>query len=164
MSILVLGLGNILLHDEGVGVHAVEALQQRHRLPPEVSVVDGGTCGMDLLEIIAAARHLIVVDAVKTGAAPGTLVRLAGDQVPAFFRTRISPHQLGLSELLATLTLHGEAPDTVTVIGCVPSDLTTGLGLSPGIATRLDDIVSMVAAELGRLGIPVTAGGWAVLG
>lgn len=85
-NVLVLGVGNILLSDEGIGVRVVEALQQRYRVPEGVEMVDGGTCGMDLLDLIAGRDHLILVDAVATGGPPGTVVRLEGDEIPALFR------------------------------------------------------------------------------
>lgn len=110
MRIVVLGLGNILLRDEGVGVRVVEALAARYVLPAMVEVVDGGTTGMELLDTLAGCDHLLVCDAVQTGAPPGSVVKLADAEVPALFQARFSPHQLGLAEVLATLILMEEAP------------------------------------------------------
>ena len=152
MPILVLGLGNILMSDEGVGVRVVEALEQRWCMPEGVNVVDGGTCGMDMLDLIASHDTLVVVDAVKTGAPPATVVRLSGDAVPAFFKGKLSPHQLGLSDLLATLRLQGEAPETLVLFGCVPERMEVRLDLSPAIAARVPDLVDRVVAELTALG------------
>ena len=104
MRTLVLGLGNILLRDEGVGVRVVEALVERYVLPTEVEVVDGGTAGMDLLNTLAGCDHLLICDAVRISGQPGSVVKLADAQVPALFQTRCSPHQLGLSDLLAVLS------------------------------------------------------------
>ena len=156
MSVLVLGLGNILLSDEGVGVRVVEALQARFRIPDGVDVVDGGTSGMDMLDTIDGRDHLIVIDAVSTGAAPSTVVRLTDEDVPAFFRTKISPHQLGLSDVLAALTILDSAPAAITLIGIVPVALDLGLELSPTIAARLDDLVDMVRTDLATLGFNLT--------
>ena len=152
--VLVLGAGNILLSDEGIGVRVVEALQRRYRVPEEVEILDGGTCGMDLLDIIAGRDHLILVDAVDTGSPPGTVVRLEGNQIPAVFRTKSSPHQLGLQDVLALLLLLDAAPAHVTVIGVQPASLDIGLELTPVIAARLDDMVEMVAGELAAIGLP----------
>jgi len=156
MDVLVLGLGNILMGDEGVGVRVVETLARRYDLPPEVEVVDGGTSGMDLLNAVADRDHLIVADAVNLDAEPGTVVRLADDQVQAFFRTRISPHQLGLSDLLAALMLVDEAPVRVTIVGVVPEDLSLGTELSPIAAVACDEAAALVAAELKSLGLGVS--------
>ena len=154
--VLVLGAGNILLSDEGIGVRVVEALQQRYRVPEEVEVLDGGTCGMDLLDVIAGRDRLILVDAVDTGSPPGTVVRLEDDQIPAVFRTRSSPHQLGLPDVLALLRLLEAAPARVTVIGVQPASLDIGLELTPPIAERLDVLVEMVAGELAAIGLPAS--------
>lgn len=155
MTTLILGIGNILMGDEGVGVRAVEAFIRRYRIPEGVEVIDGGTTGMGLLDLIAGRERLIIVDAVKLDAAPGTIVRLAGDAIPPGLRQRISPHQLGIGDVLAVLTVLDEAPDEVTVIGIEPADLGFGVGLSPVIAARLDDLVAAIAAELARLGLPL---------
>jgi hydrogenase maturation protease len=156
MSVLVLGVGNILLSDEGIGVRVIEALQDRYVIPAEVEVVDGGTSGMDLLETLGGRSQVIIVDAVKTGGPPGSVVRLQGEQVPVFFRGRISPHQLGLSDVLAALTILGSEPRQVTVIGVEPADLSIGIELSPLLAARLDELVERVAGELRGLGIALS--------
>ena len=156
MNILVLGLGNILLGDEGVGVRVVEALDAGYVLQPAVDLVDGGTSGMDMLDIVAERDHVIVADAVSTGAAPGTVVRLTGRAVPAFFRNRISPHQLGLSDLLAALTLMDRSPKDLTLIGCVPQSLDTALELTPKIAARVPEMLALVIETLAGLGVQAT--------
>ena len=155
MSVLVLGLGNILLQDEGAGVRLVERLEERCELPPEVEVLDGGTSGMDLFHIIADRDALIVCDAVRSKSPPGTVIRIAGDELPAFFRTRLSPHQLGLSDVLAALTLLERVPPRVVLIGIVPQDLDLGVELSPKVQTALEDALPLVIAEIEALGLPV---------
>ena len=112
MRAVVLGVGNILLSDEGIGVHAVNALAARYELPPEVVVIDGGTSAMDCLDQIASADLLLIADCVRGGHEPGTLVRLGDGELNAFFRTKISPHQVGLSDVLANseLSRHGACP------------------------------------------------------
>lgn len=152
-TVLVLGAGNILLSDEGVGVRVVEALQQRYQMPEQVELLDGGTCGMDLLDVIAGRDHLILVDAVNTGSPPGTVVRYADREFPAVFRTRTSPHQLGLADVLGLLTLLDSAPKRVTVIGVQPHSLDIGIELTPVVAARLDELVDLVTAELGSIGL-----------
>jgi len=153
MSILVLGLGNILLMDEGLGVRAMELFDSQWSVPDHVSVIDGGTCGMDMLDLIASHRHLIAVDAVRTGAPAGTLVTLRGEQVPAYFKGKLSPHQLGLCDLLASLRLQGEEPESVTLIGCVPLTLGTGLDLSAETEALLPALVQTIVETLRGLGV-----------
>ncbi|MCB1920782.1 MAG: HyaD/HybD family hydrogenase maturation endopeptidase [Candidatus Competibacteraceae bacterium] len=157
--VIVLGVGNILLRDEGVGVRVVEALAERYDLPPEVEVVDGGTVGMDLLDTLAGCDHLLICDAVQTGAPPATVVKLADAEIPALFQARYSPHQLGLSEVLATLILMEEAPRAITLIGVVPADMELGAELSPEVASVVDEAVEMAATELRTLGFPLTPPG-----
>jgi len=153
VSILVLGLGNVLLSDEGVGVRVVEALDASHDLPAEVEVLDGGTSGMDLLDMVADRDCLIVADAVNAGGPAGRLIRLENDDIRQLFETRFSPHQLGLSDLLANLRLIGKAPRQVIVVGVVPQDLGLGLELSAAAAGGRDAAVAMIVDELTRLGV-----------
>ena len=103
MRIVVLGVGNILLSDEGVGVRTVQKLEEDYLIPDGVEVIDGGTTGMEMLDDLGHADHLIIVDAMRSGKPPATITRLAGAEVPVFFRTKLSPHQVGLSDVLATL-------------------------------------------------------------
>ena len=152
-NILVIGMGNVLMQDEGVGVRAVEELENQYIIPAGVKVVDGGTAGMELFEPIRDCEQLIVADAVNTGDAYGTLERIVNDQIPAFFQTKLSNHQLGLSDLLGLLKLKGEMPDHVAIIGMVPHSLEQKLGLTPEAEIGLDAMVEMLVSELEDLGV-----------
>lgn len=152
-NILVIGMGNVLMQDEGIGVRAVEELESRYMIPEGVTVLDGGTAGMELFEPMRECRQLIVADGVNTGDPFGTVVRIANEEIPAFFQTKISNHQLGLSDLLALLQLKSEAPEHVAIIGMVPHSLENKLGLSPEAEAGLDSIVSGLVAELAMLGV-----------
>ncbi|KAA3627709.1 MAG: HyaD/HybD family hydrogenase maturation endopeptidase [Proteobacteria bacterium] len=162
MSVLVLGVGNILLKDEGIGVRVIEELEKRYDFPKSVELLDGGTAGMELMNTMANRDCLILVDAVKTGAPPATVVRLAGDEVPAFFRAKVSPHQVGLSDVLAALTVTNEKPANVVVIGVVPKDLGTGLAMSPEIEEKMEEMIERVVAELSGVGLAPRRNGVAV--
>ena len=96
MRIVVLGVGNILLSDEGLGVRIVERLPLSYSLPPEVELFAGGTCGMEMLENLEGLDALIMIDALRAGKPPGTPIRLAATAVPVFFNTKLSPHQIGV--------------------------------------------------------------------
>ncbi|ABK45002.1 Hydrogenase 2 maturation peptidase, Aspartic peptidase, MEROPS family A31 [Magnetococcus marinus MC-1] len=152
-EILVLGLGNILMQDEGVGVRAVEALECRYIVPDCVTLMDGGTTGTELLQPMRGVKQLIVADAIHTGDANGTLVRIADEQVPAFFQTKLSNHQLGLSDLLALLSLTDEQPEHVTIVGLVPHSLENRLGLTPEAEQGVEAMVAQLVVELERLGV-----------
>jgi hydrogenase maturation protease len=151
-GILVIGMGNVLMQDEGIGVRAVEELEARYHLPANVRTVDGGTTGMELFEPMRNAECLIIADAVNADCPPGTLVRIANEEIRAFFQTKLSNHQLGLSDLLALLTFKGEMPRHVAIIGMVPHVLGNRLGLSAPAAAGLDDMVRMLVDELGLVG------------
>jgi hydrogenase maturation protease len=155
MRIVVLGVGNILLSDEGIGVRAIEKLQLDYDLPPEVVVIDGGTTGMEMLDDLSKSDHIIIIDAVRSGKAPASIVRLTGEQVPVFFKTKLSPHQIGLSDVLATLAFIDEQPGGVTVIGVEPVSLETGMALSPQVEARLPELMDLVVTELRELGVVV---------
>ncbi|MFC5300810.1 HyaD/HybD family hydrogenase maturation endopeptidase [Azospira restricta] len=155
MKVVVLGVGNTLLTDEAIGVRAVEALQQRYRLPPEVNVIDGGTAGMELLESLEDLDQLVIVDCVRVGQPPATVIRRIDDEVPAFFRTKISPHQIGISDVLAALTLRERFPQRLALIGIQPKDLDTGIELTPEVAATIPEVLALVVEELARVGVKV---------
>jgi hydrogenase maturation protease len=146
--ILVLGLGNILLTDEGLGVRAVERLAADYDLPANVEVLDGGTLGLDLLPRLEGVEALLLVDAVKAGGQPGDLVRLAGDDIQAALAVKMSVHQVGLQELLAVSAFQGTRPPRVVLWGMEPAALEWGLELSPPVAARLDALVEAISQEL----------------
>ena len=145
---LVLGVGNLLLSDDGVGIHTIQRLQAAHGLSEEVQVVDGGTCGLDLLQFLEGIERLIIVDAAKMGKPFGTVVRLEGDQVPAHLSLKTSPHEIGLPELLFAAKLTKIYPSEVVVFGVEPQSLETSLEMTPAVAARVDELVELVTAEV----------------
>jgi hydrogenase maturation protease len=147
-----MGVGNVLLSDEGVGVRIVEELERRYRFPEEVEILDGGTSGIELLRFFDDRDHLIIVDAVSADHPPGTVMRIEGADVPATFETRITPHQLGLSDLLATAKLTDQMPAYLVLFGVEPKSLETGLGFTPEVEGAVEKVVVHVAEELRRLG------------
>jgi len=151
--VVILGIGNTILSDEGVGVHAAAALARDHVLPEGVQVIDGGTAGMELLEPLAGADLLVVLDAVKARRAPGSLVCLTGAEVPVFFRSKLSPHQVSICDVLASLEFAGHAPRDLVLVGIEPQSLELGLELSPGVAARVPDMVAMARQQLSLRGI-----------
>lgn len=150
---LVLGLGNILLGDEGVGIRVVERLQQLYDLPDELQVLDGGTLGLDLLPYVEDADQLLVVDALELGAEPGTVARLEGHQVPAFLGVKVSPHQVGLADLMAVTRLRGKFPRELVLWGVQPEVIAVGIELSSTVAAQVDNLAEKAAAELGKWGV-----------
>lgn len=154
MSILVLGVGNILLSDEGIGVRVVEAFEQRYVLPDNVEVMDGGTAGMELLDAMANRTHLIIVDAiVSRKSEPGALLILRNEDVPVLFNNKISPHQLGLSDVLSALRFTGEFPDKITLVGVIPHSLEPHIGLTATVQASLEPALQAVLAALLESGV-----------
>ncbi|MGD2206951.1 MAG: HyaD/HybD family hydrogenase maturation endopeptidase [Anaerolineae bacterium] len=151
---LVLGLGNILLRDEGVGVRVIERLQALYEFPRGIRIVDGGTLGLDLLPYLENASRLVVVDAVPVRESPGALVRLTGGEIATFMdAVGISLPQTGLQELLAVAMLKGYLPDEVVFWGVQVESLGVGLELSTAVAASVDVLVRNVLAELASWGI-----------
>lgn len=161
MSVLVLGIGNLLWADEGLGIRTVEALAERWRWPEHVSLLDGGTQGLYLVPQVSSATHLLVIDAIDFGDAPGTLRVLRDDEVPQAFSTqKMSLHQSGLADVLAAAALLGRAPTHVTLVGMTPAVLEDfGGSLSAVVAARFEDVVATTLAELARFGVEPTPRG-----
>ncbi len=155
MNVLVLGIGNVLMMDDSIGVRVIEELEKRYCFPQGVELLDGGTSGIELLSYIGDRDHLIIIDALKSGLPPGTVVKVEGEDVPARFMTRISPHQLGLSDVLAAATISGQLPGNLVLFGVEPKTVRLGLGLSNEVRASLDKLVSTVIEELGRIGCTV---------
>jgi hydrogenase maturation protease len=145
---LILGIGNYLLSDDGVGVHAVQKLERTKQIPEEVQVVDGGTCGLDLLHFLEGIERLIIVDAVKTKHPAGTIIRLEGDAIPAYLTMKVSPHEIGMPELLAAAKLRDIYPAEVIVLGVQPESLAMSVDLTPAVAASLDKLIELVMKEI----------------
>lgn len=157
MRVVVLGVGNVLMSDEGVGVHAVTALPERYDLPETVEIIDGGTAGMDCLDRIADADLLLIADCMRSkNKAPGTITRLADDEINAWFKTKISPHQVGLSDVLAACSFHGMSPKKVVLVGVQPQSFETSMELTPAIAAVMPELLERLVQELAAMGIDAT--------
>jgi hydrogenase maturation protease len=151
-SILVLGVGNLLLRDEGLGIHAIRALEATVEVSPEVRLLDGGTAGVGLLDAILGCDHLIVCDVACMNAPAGTVARLSGEALAACFAEKQSAHDWGLCEVLLQARLLGHEPTTV-VIAVEPADVVAwDMGLSPTLAQRLPEVVSALVREISAAG------------
>lgn len=154
---LVLGIGNTIMSDDGVGVKVVELLQNGYTFPDNVELLDGGTLGLDLLPKLEGISHLIIVDAVETGKPPGTCVRLAGEELPDVLETKLSPHQMGLKDLLAVARLLGHSPTEMVLIGIQPGSIEIGLELTPEVELQVPSMRESVLKELERIGVQAIA-------
>ena len=144
---LVLGVGNLLLSDEGLGIHAVQRLEKSGALPKDVELVDGGTAGLGLLYYIEGVETLVIIDAVETGGPPGTIKRIAGDQIPAYMALKVSPHEITLPDFFAAAKLRDLYPQEVVVWGMQPASLEVGVELSPEVESKMGELLGCITAE-----------------
>jgi hydrogenase maturation protease len=146
---VVLGVGNVLLSDEGVGVHVANKLMEMD-LPSGIQVVQGGTHGFRLIDVVTGADRLVVVDAVKRGGPPGSIYRFDIKDTPSYFDNyRGSIHQMGIPELVRLSEFVGEAPET-TIIGVEPKSLDMGMELSSEVEAKLPRIIELILEEIKR--------------
>jgi hydrogenase maturation protease len=157
LSILVLGIGNLVMSDDGIGVRVVQRLLEQYRFPPGVTVVDGGTLGLDLLPMLEGVEKLLLVDAVETGAVSGTIVRISGQEIPIAMKTKLSAHQAGLQDLLLLAELLGDLPREMVLLGVRPEEISIGLELSAQVASCLEPLVAMALEELEQWGVKAEA-------
>ena len=151
-GVLVIGLGNSIMADDGLGLAALERLRQGWRLPESVRLVDGGTWGMNLLPLIEEAERIVFLDAIDAGRPVGSLVLLEREELPRLFAHKLSAHQIDLREVLAVAELRGTLPSDLVAIGLQPGRLEMSSGLSPELEGRLDELLSAVVERLERWG------------
>ena len=152
--IMILGVGCILFSDEGFGIRVIEKLEETYTFPDNVSVVDGGVLGVNLLGVISLADQLIVVDVIRNKGNPGDVYRLSGDQIPERIRAKNSIHQVDFLEALTLCQALDKVPETV-IVGVEPLDIETlSIELTPVTAAKVAHIIDMVLSELYRLHIP----------
>lgn len=152
--VLILGIGNILWGDEGFGVRALELFHQRYAVPENITVLDGGTQGLYLLDYVNEADRLLVFDAIDYGLEPGTLKIVENDEVPKFTGAKkMSLHQTGFQEVLSAADLLGRGPHALALVGCQPLDLEDWGGpLTAPVRNALPLAVATAAAILGNWG------------
>lgn len=147
-SVLVLGLGNILMSDDGVGVRAVQEMDARYDFSEFVSLVDGGTMGLDLLPMIEDCSRLLILDAVTADSPPGTMVRADGEEITSFLSSKISPHQLGVKDLFFCARMRGRMPEHAVLLGVAVKNIDTGYGLTGPVADSLAPLMESALKQL----------------
>lgn len=145
--IAVVGVGNLVHTDDGLGVHAIQNLQTDARVPEGVALIDGGTFGLELLAYLQGCSRLILIDAADVGREPGALVRFAGEDLIGL-PGGASVHQLGVADLLATLPLVSDAPPEIVLLGAQPGSTDWGADLTAPVAAALGKIVDAVVDQL----------------
>ncbi len=155
-ALLVLGLGNVLCRDDGLGAAAVRLLSLRYLVPDGVTVLDGGTLGLTLLPVLEDARAAILVDAVRGDGPPGSLVRLEDEEVDPVVAERLSVHQVGVADLLSAARWCERCPRPLVLLGLVPESLELGVGRTPRVEEALPGLVERIVAEACALGYAFT--------
>ncbi len=143
---VVLGIGNLLLRDEGLGIHVVSRMMEMH-LPQNVEVVDGATATWDIVSLADGADKLIIVDAVKGGEAPGTIYRLSPDDITMDEEEPLSLHQINLLQMLDVCALIGRKPLTV-IIGVEPKEVHFSMELSPEVEEKVPQVIELILEEI----------------
>ncbi|MGZ5496874.1 MAG: HyaD/HybD family hydrogenase maturation endopeptidase [Candidatus Aminicenantales bacterium] len=152
VRLLILGLGNVLCGDDGLGSAAIARLTARYEIPAGMSVLDGGTLGLSLLPYVEDAEKVILVDSIRAEAPPGSFVRLEGEEVGPAVAGRLSVHQVGVADLLDAARWRGRLPEELVLLGLVPETLEVGLTRSARVEAGLPGLVDRVVQEVGRLG------------
>ena len=148
MIITLIGLGNILLKDEGVGVHVVNTVKERYSFSPEIEIIDGGTLGLDLLHYFEGRDKVLLVDAVDFGKEPGYIGTLDDDAIPSSLFAKLSVHHIGLSDVLFAAKLLDYTPSKIRLIGIQPQSLEVGLDVTDCIASKIKDVIRLVIESL----------------
>jgi hydrogenase maturation protease len=154
--VLVLGLGNPIMGDDGVGIVAVQRFRERFEVPEGVELMDGGTWGMNLLPWIESAGKLILVDAIRAGLAPGADVFLAGPNLPRVLGQKLSAHQVDIVDVLTLAHVRGMLPVSTVALGVEPERIEMRSDFTPAVARGVDRLPDRMAGQLGEWGIRVT--------
>ena len=145
-DILILGVGNVLLGDEGVGVHVIRELEKK-KLPRNIELMDAGTALFSILHLLKKRKKIVVIDAAKGGNRPGTIYRILPSQIKSERNKLLSLHEMGLMECLAVPENKGK-PRDIVIIGVEPDSIDWGLRLSSKLQKKLPEIVKAVMSEI----------------
>ena len=150
---LIIGVGNLLLSDEGVGIHVAQRLLREYQLPEEILVLDGGTLGLDLLYYLEGIENLLMIDAILMNKEPGSLMRMVDEEVPSYMTFKMSPHHIGIPDMLFAAKLKGLYPPNVVLWGVQPEIVDIGLDLSESVAKQVDPLLDHILEELEQWGV-----------
>jgi hydrogenase maturation protease len=149
MKTLIFGAGNLLLSDEGFGVHFIHYLQKHYSFPEEVELYDGGTLGIMVTHMLEDADQVFLVDVVEAQGAPGEIFRYEKeDFMLGTLPVKMSPHQIGIQEVLALSEIRGRCPKKVSLFGIIPATYEAGTELSPLLSGKLPELAEMLVAEI----------------
>jgi len=153
LSIAVFGIGNILLSDDGVGVHAVNKLISEYQFRGNVELIDGGTKGLDLLPLFENRDRVLIIDAANFNKEPGTIDTVEGDKIPSFLSQKLSVHQIGLPDMLFAAKLMEIMPSEMCLIGIQPLSMETSVKMSDLISDKMGALINCVIDKLDEWGV-----------
>lgn len=153
MDIGIIGVGNILMQDEGIGPKVAEFLKDNYTFDPDIEIIDGGTLGLELLPYIEKYKKLIIVDVVDFGKEPGFIKILRGEEIPPYLRTKLSAHHVGVQDLIEVARIMNFLPEELVLIGIQPQSIDLGLDLTPTLADKLKELINEVLKILSMWGI-----------
>lgn len=149
---LILGVGNPLMADEGIGIEAVRVLNERFKFPENIELVDGGTKGLELLRFFDDVKNLIIIDAIfVSGKSAGEIVLIEKDRVKYYLKSKMSVHDIGLEDLFSVLEFTGKMPENVLIIGMVPEKIEFSYGLSDTVKGKMEELIKEVLKQINRL-------------
>ncbi len=157
MNIAIFGIGNILLSDDGIGVHVINRLLDEYDFPENVEFIDGGTKGLDLLPLFENRDKVLILDAANFKKEPGTIDTIVGDKIPAFLSMKLSVHHIGVPDLLFAAKLMEIMPAEIRLIGIQPESMETSIELSEVLKNKMDEFLSTILNQLKDWGVEVTA-------
>ncbi|MEH7251208.1 HyaD/HybD family hydrogenase maturation endopeptidase [Neobacillus niacini] len=148
-KITILGIGNTLFSDEGVGIHLLPLLEEALKDYENIEIIEGLTDGMRLLGPVEDAENLIIIDAINAGGVePGTIITLVGDEIPAYFGIKMSVHQLGFQEVLMAAKMRERYPKQIVMFGMQPSSLELGVELTETNKKKLGELRDVVINQV----------------
>ncbi len=153
MNIAIFGIGNILLSDDGAGVHALNRLINEYDFPDYVELIDGGTKGLDLLPLFENRDKVLIIDAANFKKEPGTIDTIVGDKIPAFLSSKLSVHQIGIPDMLFCAKLMEIMPAEICLVGIQPESMETSIELSEVISGKMDKFLEKVLQQLKEWGV-----------
>lgn len=159
MDIAIVGIGNLLMRDEGVGIHALRRLREEFSFSDGPEFIDGGTMGLDLLPFIEGRDLVVLIDAVDFRREPGEVRSISNRDIPRYLTGKLSVHQIALPDLLATLLLIDNPPSDVVLVGMQPADIGVGLELSPAVSAGMDALLGEVVSVIRARGVTVSPKG-----
>jgi hydrogenase maturation protease len=146
---VVLGIGNILNSDEGLGVHALKQLQEEvANQTPDVEYLDGGVLGLNLLLVVEECSHLLVLDAIDARQTPGTVIELRREDIPLYTNVKMSQHQVTFQEVLGLANMRDKLPPQLHMVGIQPASLAIGTTMSDTVATAIPTMIARAVAVL----------------